>query len=325
MPEKSVGFAIGNLRARENKLLRKNDMSQLVAAGSTDELAKLLRDKGIGKTETADVPLLLSEETEQMWKYITEFAPDENAFAPFICENDFHNYKAVLKGVIRGREYKDLLILPASVELTALEKSVKEKSFDALPEYMRKSAREAYDVLAKSGDSQLADCIIDAGCMDAQRAAALKTKNAIIKELITVSVFYKNIKAALRAAKSTRNAEFLESALTETGVVSKSELVKAALSGEEEVLKLLSKAVTVGGAGAAKAYKTSPGEFEKYADNKLLSVAGKCKLVTLGVEPLVGYMLAKKAEIMDLRIVYSGVKTGKEPEKTLERLRELYG
>ena len=31
MPEKSVGFAIGNLRARENKLLRKNDMSQLVA------------------------------------------------------------------------------------------------------------------------------------------------------------------------------------------------------------------------------------------------------------------------------------------------------
>ena len=27
MPEKSVGFAIGNLRARENRLLKKNDLS----------------------------------------------------------------------------------------------------------------------------------------------------------------------------------------------------------------------------------------------------------------------------------------------------------
>ena len=26
MPEKSVGFAIGNLRARENRLLKKNDL-----------------------------------------------------------------------------------------------------------------------------------------------------------------------------------------------------------------------------------------------------------------------------------------------------------
>lgn len=325
MPQKSVGFAIGNLRARENKLLRKNDMSQFVAAGSTDELAKLLRDKGIGKTETADVPLLLSEETEQMWKYITEYAPDENAFAPFICENDFHNYKAVLKGVIRGREYKDLLILPASVELSVLEKSVKEKRFDVLPEYMRNSAKEAYDILAKSGDSQLADCIIDAGCMEAQRNLALKSKNLIIKDLITVTVFYKNIKAALRAAKSGRNAQFLDYALTETGVIPKDRLIKAALSGEEEILKLLSKETNVGGAGAVKAYKKSPGEFEKYADDKLISVAGKCKFVTIGVEPLIGYMLAKKAEIMDLRIVYSGVKTGQAPEKTLERLRELYG
>ena len=32
MPEKSVGFAIGNLRARENRLLKKNDLSGFAAA-----------------------------------------------------------------------------------------------------------------------------------------------------------------------------------------------------------------------------------------------------------------------------------------------------
>lgn len=325
MPEKSVGFAIGNLRARENRLLKKNDLSGFAAASNVTELARMLRDKGIGKTDGADVPTLLHEDAEEMWKYLADNAPDTAAFAPFLCENDFHNYKAVLKGIIRGREYEDLLILPASVELPALQKAVKEKRFDLLPDYMQKPAAEAYEVLVQSGDSQLADCIIDAGCMSAQTLLAEKSKNTVIKDLITVSVFYKNIKAALRAAKTGRSAQFTESTLTETGVVSKKAMVTAALGGEEKVLELLGKAVTVGGAEAAEAYKKSPGDFEKYADNRLLSTAKRCKYITIGIEPLIGYMLARKAQITDLQIIYSGVKTGQGSDKTLERLRELYG
>ena len=128
MPEKSVGFAIGNLRARENRLLKKNDLSGFAAANNVTELARMLRDKGIGRTDNADVPALLHEDAEEMWKYLTDNAPDTAAFAPFLCENDFHNYKAVLKGIIRGREYESLLILPASVELSALAKGGKGKA-----------------------------------------------------------------------------------------------------------------------------------------------------------------------------------------------------
>ena len=325
MPERSVGFAIGNLRARENRLLKKNDLSGFAAASNVTELARMLRDKGIGKTDNADVPTLLHEDAEEMWKYLTDNAPDTAAFVPFIFENDFNNYKAVLKGIIRGREYEDLLILPASVELPALQKAVKEKRFDLLPDYMQKPAAEAYEVLVQSGDSQLADCIIDAGCMSAQTLLAEKSKNTVIKDLITVSVFYKNIKAALRAAKTGRSAQFTESTLTETGVVSKKAMVTAALGGEEKVLELLGKAVAVGGAEAAEAYKKSPGDFEKYADNRLISTAKRCKYITIGIEPLIGYMLARKAQITDLQIIYSGVKTGQGSDKTLERLRELYG
>ena len=161
--------------------------------------------------------------------------------------------------------------------------------------------------------------------MSAQTLLAEKSKNTVIKDLITVSVFYKNIKAALRAAKTGRSAQFIESTLTETGVVSKKAMVTAALGGEEKILELLSKAVTVGGAEAAEAYKKSPGDFEKYADNRLISTAKRCKYITIGIEPLIGYMLARKAQITDLQIIYSGVKTGQNSDKTLERLRELYG
>lgn len=325
MSVKSVGFAIGNLRARENSLLKAGDLNQLSAAKSTDELAKMLTDRGIGTTDTADVPRLLSEETEKLWEYVTENAPDMSAFEPFLYENDFHNYKAVLKGVVRGREYESLLILPATVEISYIERAVKEKRFDLLPEFMRSSAEEAYSVFTKTGDSQLADCIIDGGLMTAQLNKAKKIGNPVILKLITVTVFYNNIKAALRAAKANKSAAFLNTVLTETGVVSKKAMVLAALSGEEKLLELLAGVSELGGGEAAEAYRRSPAEFEKFSDDCVIKAARQCKFITLGIEPIVGYMLARRAEITDLRIIYSGIKTGQPTEKTRERLRELYG
>ena len=325
MSVKSVGFAIGNLRARENRLLKAADLNTLSAAKSTDELAKMLTDKGIGSSDTNDVPRILSEETQKLWEYITENAPDMAAFAPFLCENDFHNFKAVLKGVVRGADYSSLLILPATVEVTLLERAVKEKRFDLLPLFMRSAAEEAYSVFTGTGDSQLADCILDAGLMTAQLKKAKEIGNAVILRLITVTVFYNNMKAALRGAKANKSAAFLDTALTETGVVSKKAMVSAALVGEEKLLELMSKVLELGGADAAEAYRRSPSEFEKFVDDRIITAAKKCKYITVGIEPIVGYMLARKAEITDLRIIYSGIKTGQPIEKTRERLRELYG
>ena len=230
MPVKSYGFTIGNLRAIENRLLKKSDFVQMAAAPDVDALCAQMKDKGIGDT-AGDVPTLLRQDTEKLWRYITENAPDLSVFEPFLYENDFHNYKAVLKSVVRGGDYRDLLILPALTDAAVLERAVKEKRFDLLPEAMRSPAAQAYEALIQTGDSQLEDCLLDAGCMTAQLAKANKDKNAVVKELITVTVFYQNIKAALRAAKAKKSAAFLDAALTETGVTSKKAMVTAALSG----------------------------------------------------------------------------------------------
>ena len=324
MPVRSYGFAIGNLRAKETALLTRADMMQLSSAPNTDALYGLLRDKGIGSDAT-DIPGLLTQETEKLWKYITDNAPDMGAFAPFLLENDYHNYKAVLKSVIRGTGYEDLLILPAITDTKVLERAVKEKRFDLLPEAMKKPAAEAYDVLLSSGDSQLADCIVDAGCMKAQTEAAKASKNRIVIDSIAVTVFYGNIKAALRSVKAGKSPAFLDTVLTETGIVSKRAMIAAALDGEEAILSLMQKASSVGGSAAAEAYKKSAASFERFADDRLMATAKKCKYITSGPEPLIGYMLARKAEIRNLRIVYSGVATGMRSESIMERLREVYG
>ena len=102
-------------------------------------------------------------------------------------------------------------------------------------------------------------------------------------------------------------------------------MVSAALEGEEKLLELLSSKSELGGDKAVECYRENPWKLEKFADDFLTASAGRCRYITIGVEPLVGYMIAKKTEIKNLGIIYSGVKTGQPPERITERLRELYG
>ena len=166
-------------------------------------------------------------------------------------------------------------------------------------------------------------------CEDTRHTAALlnrlEIKKPLVLKLARASVFYGNIKAALRAARAGKGRGFLEECLTETGIVSKKALTGAALAGEKALLDLLASAKELGGGLAAEEYKRSAGNFERFVDNYLLKTASESRYVTIGDEPLVGYMIAKQAEIKNLRIIYSGVKTGQPEEKIRERLRELNG
>ena len=161
MPVKSVGFAIGNLRARENRMLKKSDMLRLAAASDTDELAAALSDCGIDKKDGAEIPEMLSAETEKLWKYLTDNAPDMSLFEPFIYENDFHNFKAVLKGTVRNRDYGRLLITPASVDVVLLERAVKEKGGTRVVLHAQVRAKEFYE---KQGYQPYGEIGFEEGC-----------------------------------------------------------------------------------------------------------------------------------------------------------------
>jgi V/A-type H+-transporting ATPase subunit C len=64
--------------------------------------------------------------------------------------------------------------------------------------------------------------------------------------------------------------------------------------------------------------------LEREIDNFLLQVISAAKMVPLGIEPLIGYLLAKEREILNLRLVFTG-KLNKIPAETIKRrLRHVY-
>lgn len=327
MPVKSYGFAIGNLRARENTLLKKSDLAQLTALGSTDSLAATLRDKGFGdRTTQVDVPQLLKKENEQLWDYLYGIAPDKKVFDPFLLENDYHNLKVILKALVRNVDAAPMLLHPVTVVPQIIQNAVREKRFELLPDMMKDAAARGYEILTSSGDAQLCDGVIDKACMQAQLMLVHDRQYhcPLAAEIVSTMVFYNNMKAALRCARSAKNAAFLNETLVETGIIDADRLKNAVLSGTEKVLELLS-AAGHGGEQAAAAYEKSPSDFEKFCDDYVMSLARRAKFVTMGVEPVVGYYMARKAEIKNIRIIYSGIKTGQPEQMTTGRLRELYG
>ena len=327
MPTKSYGFAIGNLAARENLLLKKADLIQLSALKSTDALADNLRDRGYGnRTAKEAVPELLKSENEHLWQFLIEISPDDSLFAPFTAENDFHNLKTTLKGIIRNVAFEESLILPAGIDAKTLKTAVSEKSFDILPDGFADAALRAYEIFTSSVDVQLSDAVLDRACMELQQKIVYDKayKSTVAREIIEYSVFFSNIKTALRAAKAQKSTAFLDEALAECKLISKTELKTAALAGTEQILEYISSRSNVG-RDAALSYEKSGSMFEKFCDDYIMEITRKAKFITLGSDPIVAYMMARKAEFKDIRIIYSGIKTGQSETEILERLRELYG
>lgn len=325
MASVSYAYAVGNVRAHEASLLSRQDLEQLLAQKTPEMLASALRDKGYGDAAgDEDGELLIRKETEAMWSYLRSITPDFALYDPFLFRNDYHNLKAILKGTISGRPYKHLLLYPSTVETDILTKAVKERRFDLLPAHMKAAADGAYDAIAHAYDAQLCDLLLDRAAMEAMLCAAQRIGVQLLSEYIRIVVFYYDARIALRAARMHKSAAFLDAALCPCADLPTSEFRQAALSGTEELLKLMERIDVFDSRQAAEAFRHSPSDFERFAEDRAVICAQKAKYVTLGPEPLIGYLVAKEAELKAVHILLSGLRAGQEESAIRERLRMLY-
>ena len=320
----SYAYAVGNVRAHETALLTRQDMEQLLAVRDPARLAAALQDKGFG-IDGGDTDALLTQETAKLWDYLRGVTPDFSLYDAFLYRNDYHNAKAILKGVLRNRPYAGLLLRPCTVEPALLEAAVKEKKYAPLPAHMRGAVERSYQLLAETADTQRSDAVLDAAAMAARLDAAERTRVPMLVELIRTTVFYSDVKTALRAARTRRGPEFLELALCPAAGMDLAELKKAALAGESELTGYLEQKDLYGSREAMAAYRESPSAFEKWVDDRLMGIARQGRRVTMGPEALIGYLLGKETEIKAVHILASGLRAGQPEEAVRERLRELYG
>ncbi len=320
----SYEFSIGSVRAKENSLFTKSELEQMLACKSEAELVRYLADKGYGEGGTVDE--IIENHTQRMWDYLKSIAPDFEIFNPFFYQNDVHNLKVVLKGIMSGRDYKALLLDPHTIEPDKLEDAVKNRKFGILPEWLSEPADEAYDLIAHTNDAKLSDAVIDKAVMQKMLESGKALHSEFLDCYFKTTVFYNNVKIALRASRTGTSRDYLSKALCEVDGFRMSAIIEAALRGLDALLDVLEKIYDYDCSKAIQAFKVSATEFEKFTDNKLITlVRESCKRASEGAEPIMGFYLGCLAEQKAIHIIASGIKTSCSTEIIRERLREIYG
>lgn len=320
----SYEFSIGSVRARETSLMNAQDVEQLLGCTDEAQLCAVLSDKGMGGG--SDVDAILAEYTESIWAYLKSVAPDFGIFTPFLLQNDSHNFKVALKGVMAQRDYKELMLSPSLTEHEKVIKAVENRRMDYMPECLQKPCDEAYELLAHTGDARAADSVLDRAVMEEMLKTAEKCDSEFLRQYLQTTVFYNNIKTAIRAARAEAGREYLEKALCECPQFRRTAVIDSAVKGVDYLLDALAKYSEYECNKAMEAFGESPSAFEKFVDNKLIRMARECcKRASEGAEPLLGYYLGTEAEKKVVHIIASGIRTGTDAENIRERLREIYG
>ena len=305
--------AVAAVRAMETFLMSRNDIEQLINANSGTELENLIASKrGTGNGEFS---------MESVWDMLKGYAPDCKELEILLYKNDFHNLKAALKSKIAGREPENFYIRPTNLDLDTLYPAISAKEYDVLPEYIRSTAEEAYDLLTRTLDGQLADSLIDTAAMKAMQKSAEKYGGNFMKKYVQLTTDCADIKTAYRCSKMKKNINFLEMAVCGSCELDKELLVRAAVSGTEGLMSFLENTAY---AEAAKLLAASPAQFEKWCDDVIMELAETARMQAFGSEPLAAYYIAAEAELKNIRILTVCKETGSDKETITERMRKLY-
>ena len=321
MKDIDYAFAVALIRVNEIKLLTRQDIGALLAAKDYKSCLQLLADKGWGVGSDLDEAQMLAAEQKKLWALIEEAAPQSGLFEALYYKNDFHNVKAAIECLVSDLPIEKYMISPSVFSHEVVSTAIKNKQYELLGDELGEVACEAYRIMLETGDSQLMEAIVDKASIELTVKKARECKMPLLENLLGFEALCATLKTAMRCAATKKELAFNLKAIADIAELDREGLSKAALSGVQGVLDY------VGDHGfdeATEQLKISLSAFEKWAENKRMSMVQHGKLEAFGEAPLIGYILAREAEIKNVRIILSGHRSGISQEKISERLRELY-
>ena len=322
MHETEYAYAVARVRVNELTLLSAADVDQLIAAENYNQVMRRLADSGWGDIEgTQDYSKYLEQYRAKAWTLLEEIIGDVHELDMLVIRNDMQNLKAALKCIISQHNPKELLVSPTVYDTENILKAVDERMFESLPECMSDVASEAYDILTRTRNGQLADAILDKRTLEIIKKLGDESGSEMLAQLAEYMCVTANIKTALRCSNTGKNKEFIQNSVCECKTLEKQSLVVASLEGRSALMDYISKTKY---SEAVDMLDISTSAFEKWCDDLIMQCIMPAKYKPFGLEPLVSYYLAKDAEIKTVRIILSAKLNHLPAEIIRERVRALY-
>lgn len=325
-------YPVTRTRTLETKLLDGSKIERMVEAKTAEDVIKIL-----GETEYAvfitdmqhslDYETVLSKEMEKTYNYMREILPESELVDIFLLRYDIHNLKVLIKSELLGENNDFLLREQGTVTISKLKEMLKDRDFRTLHPAIKEGLEQIFRSLEEKPDPQMIDIILDVSQYTAMYQLAHSSKNQFLQDFIAAQIDMINIRSFLRIKEAGLGRDYLMKVLLPHGKLDMdyfSKYLDESLDAFRD--SLWSKdfhTVLEEGLESYQRTKTLT-KLEKLADDYIFSIAKKGKYVAFGIEPLVGYLMAKENEVKIIRIIMVGKMNNIPNDIIRERLRDVY-
>jgi V/A-type H+-transporting ATPase subunit C len=312
----------------ESKLLNKERVDRMLEAKSFDDMAKILEECGYGdlsEVTAGELEGKLAERRAQIMRDLSAVAPDSDIVSIFRIKYDYHNAKVLIKAQARGVDGSKLMSDAGRISPKALNTAFIQDEYLPIPGMLADAMRDAKETLARTGDPQLADFILDKAYYKEFIAFAASSGSQFLLDYGRLSVDSANLRAAVRSMRMNKDSSFLQQVLADGGNVGIDRIVNAVMSKASLATLYtgspLHKAAVEGAAAVTCGRLT---DFEKLCDNALASFPAAARMASVGEKVLIGYICSIENELSAVRIIMTGRFAGLPASAIRERLRDNY-
>ena len=325
--DKDYLFLTAMLRARSTVFISQDALERMLSSGNFEEAARILNELGwpdMAGLDRAGVDKALSGYREELFAELERICPQKELVHLFRLRYDYHNAKVIIKAQAVAQDSDKLLSAAGRVELNKLKEAFFTEDYRFVPDTLGKAMKEARDILARTGNPQMADFTLDKACYAEMDSIAAKLDNKFVRGYVKLYAQGCNLRACVRCMRMGKSEEFLRSLIFEDRYLERnlSQICSSADSISGFFATTAYKEAAVLGAAAAKGGQLS--EFERMCDNVMVKYLKDARMHGFGPEYVLGYMAAIENDITCARIVLNSFLAGLSVDYIKERLRDTY-
>ena len=324
MPQPSIAYAVGRVRAPVNRPLSGEQLERLLAAQDYKEARQMLSEMGWPDAPNMDIQQISVSRLEKTCKLIRDLSSDPQLTNCFLLRHDAQNLKTLLKARIL-KETPDALSACGTIPIPVLEHAVNEHVYSKLPPPLREAMDDLEKSTALQADPMKIDVRIDQALYLMISERVKEINSPAIREYFTAKADLQNALAFLRVrGASLPGLTFLQMMLP-GGRIDAAAWASLQKDPEGLAQKLIPYGKKVRAAADLALHdKNALPALEKAADDFLMTMFRPSRFEPFAIEVLAGYLLALERETAAVRLILSGKLNGFSMDMIRERLREAY-
>ena len=319
-------FLSAYIRAREASLLNNERLERMINAADAQEAARVLPECGypeVSGTDDAQLDEVFAARRAEVISEIERFGPEPALVQAFRLRYDYHNAKVLIKAEAASVDGGNLLYSCGRIKPDVLLAAFNQDDWRMIPGTFAAAIRSARSTMARSGNPQLADIELDKAWFAEQLELAQTLSSDFYTEYIRLQIDTINLRCAVRCIRGRMDESVMKAALMDGGNIPVSRILGHISAGVSAVFRerALASAAELG----QQAIDGAPlAAFERECDNVLQRYLEKAKLIPYGPESAVAYLTSLEGEIIAVRTILLGKRSGISPEGLRERLRDCY-